>query len=54
MISPCDLFQFKITSEIINQFNIWLDILDVGSARRKASTYKGQHNKEKLGQAFMH
>jgi hypothetical protein len=33
--------------------DIWYDSLDGGSARRKASTYTGQHNKEKRGHTSM-
>jgi hypothetical protein len=33
--------------------DIWYSCLDAGSARRKATTYTGQHNTEKGGQTFM-
>jgi hypothetical protein len=33
--------------------DIWQDSLDGGSARRKASTYTGQHNTEKRGHTSM-
>jgi hypothetical protein len=40
-------YNSKITSEIMNQIDIWYYSLDGGSARRKASTYTGQHNTQK-------
>jgi hypothetical protein len=52
-IRPCDLFQFGISSEVMNQFDIWWDTLDGGSAQRKAYTYTGQHNTERRGQTSM-
>jgi hypothetical protein len=33
--------------------NIWQDSSDGGSARRKATTYTGQHNTEKRGHTSM-
>jgi hypothetical protein len=45
-IRPYVMFLFRITSEIMNQFNTWCNSLDGGSARRKASTSTGQHNTE--------
>jgi hypothetical protein len=48
-------FRFRIlTSEIYESYlDIWQDSLDGGSARRKASTYTGQHNTEKGGHTSM-
>jgi hypothetical protein len=43
-------------SHIVGFFNylhIWQDSLDEWSARRKASTYTGQHNTERRGQTSM-
>jgi len=34
-------------------FDTWKDSLDGGSARRKVSTYTGQHNTVKRGHTFM-
>jgi hypothetical protein len=42
----CDLFQFRINSEIMNWFNIRWDSFDWGSAQRNAFTYIRQHNTE--------
>jgi len=37
-------------SEIINQFHIWYNLLEGGSASRKAYTYTGQHNAKRRRQ----
>jgi hypothetical protein len=52
-IRPCDLFQFRITSEILNHFDAWQDSFDGGSDLHKASTYTEQHNTERRGQKAM-
>jgi hypothetical protein len=38
---------FRNSSVIMNPLDIWWDSLCGGSARRKASTYTGQHNAER-------
>jgi hypothetical protein len=46
--------RFKIYFlKLVNLSDSWLDSLDGGSARRKASTYTGQHNTEKYGNTSM-
>jgi hypothetical protein len=44
----------KKTSETYESIlDIWYDSLDGGSARRKVTTYTGQHNTEKRGHTSM-
>lgn len=44
-IRSYDLFRFRITFwNFLNQFDIWQESLDGGSANRKASTSTGKHN----------
>jgi hypothetical protein len=52
-IRPCNLFQFRISSEIMNHFDNCQDSLDWGSARRKASTYTG-HTKHRKRETNIH
>jgi hypothetical protein len=52
-IRHCGLFQFRITSEIINQFRHLAGLLGRVTACRKAFTYTGQHNTERRGQTAM-
>jgi hypothetical protein len=48
-VRHCDLFQFRTTSEIMNQFDM-VGHLEQGSARCSASSYTGQHITERRGQ----
>jgi hypothetical protein len=48
--SACDIFQLRIISDIMNQFDIWLDFLGGESTRCNACAYTGQNNTERRRQ----